>query len=201
MGELQFKSMMESIAIKEVLHEVLEVHTEINNFAQSLGHRQQAARRLEEANKLNLKLFQRMISEVLMLHRQKFQSQTAQCSVLEEQVLQLQQQLLSCQDELEIGRSRIKKLDIKCSEFELLCRAKDAELAVAANQLAELQTYQEEYLSQLEAERRFHATEQEELRSRFGKALDEERSLLNSQRHEMMLQVPPFRSLSYAHSS
>lgn len=189
MGELQFKSMMESLAIKEVLHEVLEVHTEINNFAQSLGHRQQAARRLEEANKLNLKLFQRMISEVLMLHRQKFQSQTTQCSVLEGQVLQLQQLLLSCQEELETNRGRIKKLETKCLEFELLCKAKDAELAVATNQLSDLQRSQDEYLCQLEAQRKFHQIEQEELKSRFNKAMNEERSLLNSQRHEMLLQV------------
>jgi hypothetical protein len=189
MGELQFKSMMESVAIKDVLHEVLEVHSEIHTFAQSLGHRQQAARRLEEANKLNLKLFQRMISEVLMLHRQKFQSQTTQCSALEGQVLQLQQLLLSCQEELEIGRSRIEKLETKCMEFELLCKAKDAELAVATNQLNDLQAYQDEYLSQLEEERKFHAAEQEELKSRFNKALNEERNLLNSQRHEMLLQL------------
>jgi hypothetical protein len=189
MGELQLKSMMESSTIKEVLHEVLDVHTEIHQFAQSLGHRQQAARRLEEANKLNLKLFQRMISEIVMLHRQKFQSQTAQCAALEEQVEYLQSVLSQCQEELAIGKRRIQKSDLRCEEFELLCKAKDSELTLLSIQLATLQASQGEYLRQLEAQRIERKAEQEEMKARYNQALNDEKRLLNEQRHEMLLQV------------
>jgi hypothetical protein len=189
MGELQLKSMMESSTIKEVLHEVLDVHTEIHHFAQSLGHRQEAARRLEEANQLNLKLFQRMISEIVMLHRQKFQSQTAQCMALEEQVEYLQTMLSECQEELAIGKRRIEKSDLKSEEFELLCKAKDAELAVMANQLMELQSSHDRYLSQLNAQMLERKAEQEEMKERYNRALKEEKHLLHEQRHEMLLQV------------
>lgn len=59
-----------------MLEEVLDIHGEINQMAAAMSnHRFAAARRLEEANKQNLKLFQRMMSEVLMLHRVKFQVQ------------------------------------------------------------------------------------------------------------------------------
>lgn len=101
MGELQLKNLLNSDSIKvgrlstphtscqygslvltifnptplqSVLDEVIELHNEINDMATSMSaHRFAAARKLEEANKLNLKLIQRMLSEVLMLHRHKFQ--------------------------------------------------------------------------------------------------------------------------------
>lgn len=194
MGELQFKNMMESSTIKEILNEIITVHNEIQSIVHQLGHRPSLASQLTEANKLNIKLFQRIISEILMLHRHKFQSQTTKCHELEGLVTSLQERSFYLQEELVISKQRIDKLDNKCQEYEVLCKAKDTEILLLSDQLHELERYQAESLQQLEEEKRLHEREQEEIKSRYNKLLNEERNILNNQRHEMMLQVC---SLSY----
>jgi hypothetical protein len=72
-GELQYKNLSENQSVKNCVEEIVETHKEISRIASNLsGHRKQEGSRLEEANKLSMKLFERMLSEVLMMQRIKF---------------------------------------------------------------------------------------------------------------------------------
>ena len=72
-GEVQFKGMMESDSMRSVLTQVLQLNVDVGNIVLSVNsHRKELGAKLENANKLYIKLFERMLSEVLMLQRQKF---------------------------------------------------------------------------------------------------------------------------------
>lgn len=72
-SEVQFKGMMESDSMRSVLTQVLQLNVEVGNIVLSVNsHRKELGAKLDSANKTYIKLFERMLSEVLMLQRQKF---------------------------------------------------------------------------------------------------------------------------------
>jgi hypothetical protein len=72
-GELQYKNLSENQSVKNCIEEIVEAHKEISRIATNVsGYRKQEGSRLQEANKLTMKLFERMLSEVLMMQRNKF---------------------------------------------------------------------------------------------------------------------------------
>ena len=117
------------------------------------------------------------------------QSQTQQCTNLEEKVFDLENQLAYYKDDSKTARGRINQLEFRCEELEQLWKAKDAEILVLSTQLNDLQTSHFQYLDQLENERIERRKEQEEQKEKLEKAFVEERNLLLAQRHEMLLQV------------
>lgn len=76
-GELQFKNLSESKSVRDMIKAIIDTNKEISKISQTIsGYRKVDAANLEEKNKLSLKLFERMMSEVLMMQRNKFRVST-----------------------------------------------------------------------------------------------------------------------------
>jgi hypothetical protein len=74
-------------------------------------HRTQLAARLDSANKFYLKLFERMLSEVLAMHRVKFRNQTAAMEELRQMMEAVQALLDKEREKVEGLRAQVERLE------------------------------------------------------------------------------------------
>lgn len=72
-ADLQFKELRYSDRMQRILSEVMEVNERLSAAIPAVtGHRRELGRTIEEANKMYLRLFESMMSEILLIHRKKF---------------------------------------------------------------------------------------------------------------------------------
>ena len=72
-ADLQYKELRYSDRMQQILSEVMQVNERLCSVIPSVsGHRRELGRTVEEANRMYLRLFESMMSEILLIHRKKF---------------------------------------------------------------------------------------------------------------------------------
>mmetsp|Transcript_13000 Transcript_13000/g.19601 ORF Transcript_13000/g.19601 Transcript_13000/m.19601 type:complete len:1143 (-) Transcript_13000:175-3603(-) len=199
MGELQLKTMLGSDSIKGVLQEVVEVHSTIESVAQSLrGHRPGMGRNLEESNKLFLKLFQRMMSEILMMHRHKFQSQSKELVELRNRVSELESAFAKSTEESDIYRRRAEQAEIRIEELEAVCHAKKVEIRYLNKEIEQLRRQHTDFVHILELERKENEKLATAHKANEAAIVAKERETLQAMRLEIQMQVERENALHQA---
>jgi len=74
-AEKQFSIIQQSPAMEKILAKVLETHNSVVEVLGELVYRKDLSAKVNAANKTYVKLFERMLAEVLQIQRQKFNSQ------------------------------------------------------------------------------------------------------------------------------
>ena len=146
MNTLQAKYMSESLGMQDVMNMLIETHNQIDEICKTMNvHRPQLSSQLEESNKFYLKLFERMLSEVLQMHRVKFKSQTDEMEQLKFE-LSGKQALIDEQCELKEGaRAQCERLQEEIENIKKMMNARDIEADLLQQRLDAMEKYREDY--------------------------------------------------------
>lgn len=189
-GELQYKSLVESESVKNLISQIVEVHKDLSNFKYVIsGHRKEMIQKLEETTKLSMKLFERMLSEVLMIHRIKFKSQTSTINELKGKVATQETIIENFKERVDVLNRKTKRLEFELDEQLQLIKLKDLEIQMYTDKYISLEEGRQSYLKaiedgQIEARQRAERNAESE-----AKLLMKEKQLISKYIHELEMQA------------
>lgn len=169
-GDLQYKELRYSDRMQQILSEVLEVNTSISDIVPSVaGHRRDWGRVVENANKAYLRLFESMMSEILLIHRKKFKSQTKDITDLRVEKARVDNEIEQLKIANEVLRSRINSTELEFEKLRSMLRARDKQVTMLTEEVERLDEIRKEYMQYMADIRDIKARrdkEREELEAR-----------------------------------
>ena len=128
--DTQFTSMKESVAMNQVMQEVLQLHGMVNGIIQELQRKDLAAR-VELANDQYVGLFERMLAEVLHMQRSKFQQNAKTLQALKAE-------LAAVRSKEAAGRDRVFEANSIAANAEMTVAGLVSELGAANKEVERL---------------------------------------------------------------
>ena len=146
MEQLQLKHMKDSQSLQSVIKQILEVYKEIAEVVSHVRvHRVVLAQQLEAANQLYINLFERLLSEVLMMQRLKFRSQTGEIQECKTNIAELESSLVYEKKENRDLKTKSERLNRKVDETLGVLRSRELEIALLRQEIANLEKYRDDY--------------------------------------------------------
>jgi len=148
---LQLKSMNRDESIQSVISEVIAIHKELADDAHTIGvHRKELGTRVDNINKRYLKLFERVMSEILAMQRTKFAAIADELERMREAAEELLDKYLFEKAARERAESQVAELTDQNKKLQAVIRANDMERQMLEARVHQLEGYESDYLSVLE---------------------------------------------------
>jgi chromosome segregation ATPase len=138
-------------SIQEVIAEVIAIHKELADDAHAIGvHRKELGSRVDVINKRYLKLFERVMSEILAMQRTKFAAIAEELERMREAAEELLEKYLTEKARRERLEAHVAELSQQNEKLKSVIRAKDLEMAMMSSRISELETSEQAYHAYLE---------------------------------------------------
>ena len=145
-GEIQFAHLQESDNAKATITRFLELHGQIDDLVvKELHFRKELGEKVDSANKEFVALFENMLSEVLVLQRIKFKSQTKINQQLKDSVLKANQRILAAKEALEKANAKSTLLSEKILSIREQTQGYEADLKLCHERLEFLENIRISY--------------------------------------------------------
>lgn len=141
--EIQYGSMKDSVVMNQIMREVLALHGTMEDITKELSNRKDLGARVDLANQTYVRLFERMLAEVLQMQRSKFQS-TAKT------LLSLKQELAAAKSKEASGRDKVFAANNVAANAEMAAAGLRSDLTQAQNEIEKLN----ELVREIEDEKR-----------------------------------------------
>lgn len=148
-SERQLQIVQQSPAMERILKKVLETHNSVVEVLAELVYRKDLSVKVDAANKTYIKLFEKMLAEVLQIQRQKFNSQVKTVEQLEANQTGLQAKLEDVTGNFSFMSAKAAGLADINKELGLTLRARDTEIKMLQDQVTELEGIKGDYLASL----------------------------------------------------
>ena len=145
-GEIQFSHLQESDNAKATITRFLELHGQIDDLVvKELHFRKELGEKVDSANKEFVSLFENMLSEVLVLQRLKFKTQTKKNQLLKDMVLKANERILAAKDALEKANAKNAQLTEKVLSIREKTQGYEAEIKLCNERLEYLENIRISY--------------------------------------------------------
>lgn len=187
---LQLKSMNRDESIQSVISEVIAIHKELADDAHAIGvHRKELGLRVDSINKRYLKLFERVMSEILAMQRAKFTAIAEELEHMREAAEELLDKYLTEQAKRERAEGQILELTEQNKKLQSVIRAKDLEFKILEGKIAQLEDSEGDYMSTLEEMKRLREQEEQDRLALEAKLKGVEASTTERMMEELKIQL------------
>jgi len=191
MKDLQFKEFMDPTEhFKDTIGSIIEIHKEIDVMSQNIFYfRQALGRDLKDLNNVFIKQFQLLISEILTMQRNKFQSQTETVNALLHRLDKLEKELRESTERCEVLESNKSILEADNERMAALCDNKDMTIKMLQDELNAAEKAQKEFTEMMEKQKIEEAKEREKRKESDKLMMMQERALLLKQRQDLQAEL------------
>ncbi len=152
-NEVQLKYMKDSSLLQNIINQVFALHAEVNEVVKELYHRKDLALKIQNANSKYVQFFENVMSEMLLLQRTKFKSQSKTVTLLKNELAELKEKYVTTKDVYEKEQLKATSAAGDALAMNALVKEKDNEINSLNDQIVILQSEKKQLEAQIEAGR------------------------------------------------
>jgi hypothetical protein len=152
-NEVQLKYMKDSSLLQSIINQVFALHAEVNEVVKELYHRKDLALKIQNANSKYVQFFENVMSEMLLLQRTKFKSQSKTVALLRNELAELKEKYVTTRDVYEKEQLKATSAAGDALAMNALVKEKDNEINSLNDQIMILQSEKQQLEAQIEAGR------------------------------------------------
>lgn len=150
-NEVQLKYMKDSTLLQSIINQVFTLHAEVNEVVKELYHRKDLALKIQNANSKYVQFFESVMSEMLLLQRTKFKSQSKSMSLLKNELAELKEKYVSTKDVYEKEQLKSTSAASDALAMNALVKEKENEISSLYSQIEVLENEKKQLGLQVEA--------------------------------------------------